>query len=768
MRVYVLDEHNNRIDYLDSNSDKVFWDATLTEYLSGNSATLKLSSAPNDSLKIGNKITFNYNNKSYYFNIVKTEEDEQETTIECYSLVFDFLNEYANPFPTGAKQQNPDSLKFMEYLYHFEDDSYDWSIIKVGTNQIPDRTRALVYDGVNDTLLNRIYQLANDFDAEIEFIPILKDDATLNYIQLNIYQKHNDKYQGMGEDRTDVVLRYDKDIKTIERTLDITTLYTAFRPYGQNQDGSSIDLLNKQLYVYTDGTTSTTRDANKVVEFYTEIGNRNVFAPLAATNFPSSPKDTKGYITKKEFTQINNEDKLLEYAFEEIKKNSTPIASYSIDGIFNVNIGDTITISDYGFRNPLFLKTRVAEKETDIINDLSYYKLDNSTEIASNISSSLKETIVSSVVTSAKFTGSGWETPDPTENPIGWRIIPRPFPLGQDSNQSKLKLETTESVELVDGLELEVDANGFVFYAEELDLYLPKVSMVRYNDVEYPLMYQEIADTILGQTFIVYMLKNYGVTDDHTGLKTYMTSPKAFYKIVYQSGCFVVKEMRIKDSAIVITSETTGNWIYNHDGATQGELPITTDLSERNAIPTAEAVILGLNSKQNILSTAQMKAVNSGITSEKVSQYDGYATDIASKVDKLNTSGTKVYSHTGPTQGEINVDTTVGNNDNIPTNNAIISYLSDFVVKEYKTVGALSNKSINANGFLTLGATSVSLAKTGYSVLGIVGNSFGNTNITPTALYVNSSEYLQCSLRNVASSTQTTGTAGVYVLYYKN
>ena len=44
-----------------------------------------------------------------------------------------------------------------------------------------------------------------------------------------------------------------------------------------------------------------------------------------------------------------------------------------------------------------------------------------------------------------------------------------------------------------------------------------------------------------------------------------------------------------------------------------------------------------LSGKQNSLSNAQLNAVNSGITSGKVSTYDGYASTIANKADKATT-----------------------------------------------------------------------------------------------------------------------------------
>ena len=44
-----------------------------------------------------------------------------------------------------------------------------------------------------------------------------------------------------------------------------------------------------------------------------------------------------------------------------------------------------------------------------------------------------------------------------------------------------------------------------------------------------------------------------------------------------------------------------------------------------------------LSSKQDSLTTAQLNAVNSGVTSAKITTYDGYATTIAQKADKATT-----------------------------------------------------------------------------------------------------------------------------------
>ena len=58
---------------------------------------------------------------------------------------------------------------------------------------------------------------------------------------------------------------------------------------------------------------------------------------------------------------------------------------------------------------------------------------------------------------------------------------------------------------------------------------------------------------------------------------------------------------------------------------------------DTDTIATKTFVNTGLSGKQDSLSTAQLNAVNSGITSAKVSTYDGYATIISGKADKATT-----------------------------------------------------------------------------------------------------------------------------------
>lgn len=67
-----------------------------------------------------------------------------------------------------------------------------------------------------------------------------------------------------------------------------------------------------------------------------------------------------------------------------------------------------------------------------------------------------------------------------------------------------------------------------------------------------------------------------------------------------------------------------------------------------------------LNGKQNSLSTAQVNAVDSGITSGKVSTYDGYASTISGKADKATTlSGYGITNAYTKTETETAISTAI-------------------------------------------------------------------------------------------------------------
>ncbi|MBR2342548.1 MAG: hypothetical protein IKA73_03760 [Alphaproteobacteria bacterium] len=70
---------------------------------------------------------------------------------------------------------------------------------------------------------------------------------------------------------------------------------------------------------------------------------------------------------------------------------------------------------------------------------------------------------------------------------------------------------------------------------------------------------------------------------------------------------------------------------YATTSAMNTALAAKADSTELNSLATKTELSEGLSGKQDTLTTAQQNAVNSGITADKVSTYDGYASQIAGK-----------------------------------------------------------------------------------------------------------------------------------------
>ncbi|WP_241680971.1 glucosaminidase domain-containing protein [Parasutterella excrementihominis] len=155
---------------------------------------------------------------------MKTEETE--TTIRCYceNLNLELLNEMAGPYKAKTK------MSFVEYCNAFG--LLVFGAITIGHNEIEDRERTLEWTGT-DTKLKRLLSIANKFDAEIEFETILDEDSSLKSFILHIYKENDDKNQGVGKVREDVVLRHGYNIEGVKRTIDKTGIFNMITPVGK-------------------------------------------------------------------------------------------------------------------------------------------------------------------------------------------------------------------------------------------------------------------------------------------------------------------------------------------------------------------------------------------------------------------------------------------------------------------------------------------------------------------------------------------------------
>lgn len=172
-------------------------------------------------------VSFKYKKRSYLFNVMKIEEDEHIIRCYCENLSLELLLEYQGAY----KATKP--MTFKEYLDEWG--TLGLSKVTLGINQIKDSKKTLEWEG-QETALARLISLAKNFDAEIEFETKLQADSQLDEFVLNVYKAHDDKNQGVGRKRSDIVIKYGKNVKSIKRSIDKTKIYNAVKPVGRKEE----------------------------------------------------------------------------------------------------------------------------------------------------------------------------------------------------------------------------------------------------------------------------------------------------------------------------------------------------------------------------------------------------------------------------------------------------------------------------------------------------------------------------------------------------
>ena len=349
IRIAILSANNTPVAFMDNAHKKSmhYWGDELHEYLQGtaNTYTFTVNAKHPDAqhVKAGNKVAFTYKGKSYYLNIVNTDQTEQTITATAWSLSFELINEDSGAYKAAS------AMSFGEYLAVFDAER----TLKLGLNEVSDKRITNEWTGTT-TVLKRLFSLANVFSAEIEFETVLNRDYSLKEIVLNVYRKHSDTDSGVGEYRNDIVLRYGKGITGIRKTTDAEKLYTCIQPAGK--DGLTINGLDKKEY-----------DENGNIEYFTD--GALIRAPQARDRFPSNivNKDDAYIMLRKEY-DTDNQDKLYSMALSDLKTASEPVVTYEVDGYFDTNIGDTVRMQDQEWTPVLYLQARVSEQIRSLTN----------------------------------------------------------------------------------------------------------------------------------------------------------------------------------------------------------------------------------------------------------------------------------------------------------------------------------------------------------------------------------------------------------------
>lgn len=341
---------NNKEQYLTTvdNSRKNslrFDDDKLTIYLNNSAqmfeATFFKTNEDAQFLVVGNKLTFKYNDEDYYFTIVKVEENEYTAKITALGIGLEAVNSNRESYESDTAKSIATYIKLFDYEKMFS----------IGLNQIEDRLLKLSFS--QETLLQRIFKLADNFNAEIKIYPILNDDHSIQKIVLDIYKKDAGD-QGIGNYHPEIRLRYGKDVSTIKRTVDIMQLKTAIKPIGNN----GLTLVGYQVDV---------RDSDNKQLYYSTEQSGYIYAPQARDRFPSNKTGSNANDFYIEYTKTYNTDsqsELANLALADLKIDSEPNVSYETELFYpDAKIGDTIRIDDDGYQPKLMLEARVTKLE---------------------------------------------------------------------------------------------------------------------------------------------------------------------------------------------------------------------------------------------------------------------------------------------------------------------------------------------------------------------------------------------------------------------
>lgn len=308
-------------------------------------------------------VSFKYHGKSFIFNVMQVEENEQTIKCYCENLNLELINEIANPYKATK------AMSFAEYCEAM--DLLNYTHLSIGINEVSDNKRTLEWEG-QETKLARLLSLAKRFDAEIEFDTQLNADSTIKKFSVNIYHENDDNHQGVGRIRNDINLKYGKNITSITRRVDKTGFFNTIRPTGKRRvkNGAGEEVEEVVTIRGLDDWKKYNKDG--ICEFYQR--NESLYAPISMQLYPStfSHGTADDQWTRKDFSyDTDNPKELRRLAYNELKKHCYPAITYEVDGFVDVEIGDTVKIHDAGFSPLLVVQARVTEQKISFSNPAS-------------------------------------------------------------------------------------------------------------------------------------------------------------------------------------------------------------------------------------------------------------------------------------------------------------------------------------------------------------------------------------------------------------
>ena len=342
VRIAIRDSTDTHVvGFFDNQNGIKYHAADLTRFLKGSCSYLVIKYRSKDITKVksGCRLAFRYKGKDYWMTIKSVKKTGYQMEITAYSLSLE-----ANEEKRGAYKASR-AMSIREYVDVFDPENS----FEVGINEIADKSIKLEWSGT-DTVLARLYSIANSFGAELEFVTELNSDYSLKRHILNIYRAGN-----LGKVKTGLPIRVGKDLKVINYSDDINDIKTAIR--GSGKDGLTIAGLDKKIY-----------DDKGGLLFFSR-GN-TIYAPQSRDQFPSVTKKTDDgwIILENGETEHDSKEALFGYLLSELRKRCVPKISYSTEGKVNGEIGDTLTLIDSEHYNPpLYVQARISEQTESLL-----------------------------------------------------------------------------------------------------------------------------------------------------------------------------------------------------------------------------------------------------------------------------------------------------------------------------------------------------------------------------------------------------------------
>lgn len=355
------DSHN--VGFFDNKSGIKYNSANLTQFLKGACSVLVLTYYSKKMIaQSGQKLAFRFKDKDFWLNINSVKKTGYKIELMAYSLSLEANKEKRGPHkPTNA-------MSIKQYIDYYDPEHS----FEIGINEVADKSIKLEWSGT-DTILARLYSVANSFGAELEFVTELNNDYSLKRHVVNIYREGN-----LGKDKTGMPVRVGEKLKVINYSDNMDDFYTAIRRTGK--DGLTMAGLDKKIY-----------DDKGNLLFYNN--SNTIYAPQARDKYPSIARKTNdGYIINEDSeTEHTSKEALFGYMLSELKKHCELKVDYEVEGAVDGSIGDRKTLIDgRHFDPPLYVQARISEQTealletSDVKTTLSNY-VRKSSQIANEL-----------------------------------------------------------------------------------------------------------------------------------------------------------------------------------------------------------------------------------------------------------------------------------------------------------------------------------------------------------------------------------------------